>query len=42
MAKRKIYKKKKTAKNARKKGQSLYKVKGGYSLTKRRKRKKRK
>lgn len=42
MAKRKTYKKKSTAKKARKKGQSIYKVKGGYKLTKRRKAKKRK
>ena len=32
---RKTYKKKTTAKNARKKGQSLYKVKGGWRLSKR-------
>ena len=32
--KRKTYKKKSTAKKARKKGQSLYKVKGGWRLTK--------
>ena len=38
MAKRKTYKKKSSAKKARKKGQSVYKVKGGYRLTKRRKR----
>ncbi len=38
MARRKTYKKKSTAKNARTKGQSVYKVKGGYRISKRRKR----
>ena len=38
---RKKYKKKSSAKNARKKGQSIYKVKGGYSVSKRKRRKKR-
>ena len=40
---RKTYKKKSSAKNARKKGGSVYKVKGGYriSAAKRRKRRKR-
>ena len=39
---RKTYKKKSSAKNARKKGQSIYKVKGGYRIsTKRSKRKRR-
>ncbi len=43
MGKRKTYKKKSTAKNARKKGQSLYKVKGGYRLSvKKRRRRRRK
>jgi len=30
---RKTYKKKSTATNARKKGQSIYKVKGGYRIS---------
>ena len=33
---RKTYKKKSTAKGARGKGQSVYKVKGGYRLSRRR------
>ncbi len=36
---KKVYKKKATAKKARKKGQSVYKVKKGYSLSKRRRKK---
>lgn len=36
--KRKTFKKKATAKKARKKGQAVYKVKGGYRISKRRKR----
>ena len=35
-SRRKTFKKKSTAKKARKKGQSVYKVKGGYRLSKRR------
>ncbi len=42
MAKRKTYKKKSTAKNARKKRQSIYKVKGGWRLTSARRKKRRK
>jgi len=38
---KKTYKKKSSAKKARKKGQSVYKVKGGYRIGKRRKRRKR-
>lgn len=39
---KKTYKKKTSAKRARKRGQSVYKVKGGYRIsTKRRKRRKR-
>ncbi len=38
MAKRKTYRKKSTAKKARKKGQSVYKVKGGYRLRRNKKR----
>lgn len=34
---RKTYKKKTTASKARRKGQSVYKVKGGYRISKRRK-----
>jgi len=34
---KKTYKKKTTAKKARKKGQSVYKVKGGYRVGKRKK-----
>jgi hypothetical protein len=34
MARRKTYRKKSTARNARRKGQSIYKVKGGYRLGK--------
>jgi len=34
---RKKFKKKSTAKKAQKKGQSVYRVKGGYKLSKRRK-----
>lgn len=37
MAAKKTYKKKATAKKARKKGQSVYKVKGGYRISKKRK-----
>ena len=35
---RKTYKKKSSAKNARKKGQSLYKVKGGWRISRGKKR----
>lgn len=38
---RKTYKKKSTAKNAAGKGQSVYKVKGGYRISKRRKKRRR-
>ena len=38
---RKTYKKKSTAKNARKKGGSVYKVKGGWRVSSGRKRKRR-
>jgi len=37
MAKRKTYRKKSSAKKARKRGQSVYKVKGGYRISKKRK-----
>lgn len=39
MAKRKTYRKKSSAKKAKRKGQSVYKVKGGYRISRRRKRK---
>ncbi len=39
MAARKTFKKKSTAQKARKKGQSLYKVKGGYKISKKRRKK---
>jgi hypothetical protein len=32
MSRRKTYRKKKTAKRARRKGQAIYKVKGGYRI----------
>jgi len=35
---KKTYKKKSSAKNARKKGQSIYKVKGGYRISKKKRR----
>jgi hypothetical protein len=38
---KKTYKKKSTAKRARKKGQSVYKVKGGYRISKKKKKKRR-
>ena len=38
--KKKTYKKKSTAKKAKRKGESLYKVKGGYRISRRKKRKK--
>jgi len=41
-SRRKTFKKKKTAKAARKKGQNVYKCKGGYRLTKIRRKKARK
>ena len=41
MAKRKTYKKKSSAKNARKKGQSIYKVKGGYRISRKRRKRRR-
>lgn len=36
MAKRKTYKKKSSAKRAKRKGQSIYKVKGGYRIARKR------
>jgi len=42
MLKRKTYKKKSTAKKAKTKGRSVYKVKGGWRISKKRKTTKRK
>ena len=42
MAKRKTYRKKTSARKARKKGQSVYKVKGGWRISKSRRKKCRK
>ncbi len=41
MAKRKTYRKKSSARKARRKGQSIYKVKGGYRLSKSKRKKSR-